>query len=136
MKPLRELKKDKRLHFIKQNEMFLAAGYHVYDAVIDTPEFFGTVLFGYDEAGIMEHVSVNPAHRPYRDEEDEELQTPTWEMMCMVKDMFFYPEEMVVQLHPAESEYVHSVNGLENVLHLWRPKDGNWEMLNHPERWD
>lgn len=136
MKPLRELKKDKRLHFIKQNEMFLAAGYHVYDAVIDTPEFFGTVLFGYDEAGIMEHVSVNPAHRPYRYEEDEELQTPTWEMMCMVKDMFFYPDEDAIQYHPKQNGYFHGFSITQHCLHLWRPMKGDWKVLNNSERWD
>jgi hypothetical protein len=126
LKPLRELKKDARLKIMGPDKAIAAYGYHAYDGVIKCKEFFGTVIFGYDEPGLMEHVSINPF----------EDKTPSWDVMCLVKDMFFYPVEMVVQLHPAESEYVHSVNGLENVLHLWRPKDGNWEMLNHPERWD
>ena len=54
--------------------------------------------------------------------------------MCRLKDMFFYPEEMVVQLHPPKSEYVSGVESggvkLENVLHLWRPKDGDFSILN------
>ena len=48
--------------------------------------------------------------------------------------IFFDAEEMAVQIHPPESEYVHSVgsraNPLENVLHLWRPCDGDWSCLN------
>lgn len=44
---------------------------------------------------------------------------PTWEEMCAIKDMFFYPEECVVQYHPAKSEYV---NIHEHCLHLWRPQ--------------
>jgi hypothetical protein len=39
--------------------------------------------------------------------------------MCKLKDMFFYPEETVLQYHPAQSQYV---NQLGNCLHLWRPQ--------------
>lgn len=42
---------------------------------------------------------------------------PTWEEMCKVKDMFFEPEEVVVQFHPRRSEYV---NIHPHCLHLWR----------------
>lgn len=43
---------------------------------------------------------------------------PTWEEMCAIKDMFFDPEEVVVQYHPKKSEYVNIHTG---CLHLWRP---------------
>ncbi|MBQ6053009.1 MAG: hypothetical protein IJL30_06990 [Clostridia bacterium] len=33
--------------------------------------------------------------------------------------MFFRDDEVVVQYHPAKSEYV---NNLPNCLHLWRPR--------------
>ena len=48
------------------------------------------------------------------------LQTrcPTWDEMKRIKEMFFLPEEVVMQLHPAKSSYV---NNNPNVLHLWRP---------------
>lgn len=55
-----------------------------------------------------EHVSVSTAAR-----------CPTWEEMCFVKDLFWEPEECVVQFHPPRSEYV---NNHPNVLHLWRHK--------------
>ena len=48
-----------------------------------------------------------------------------------LKDIFFYPEEMAVQIHPKESEYVHGIGGLDNVLHLWRCIDDKWEMLRN-----
>lgn len=44
--------------------------------------------------------------------------TPTWEEMCAVKDTFWEKNEVVMQLHPAESNYV---NLHANVLHLWKP---------------
>lgn len=99
----------------------------MYGGWVEWDDFRGTVMFGYNEAGIMEHVSVSERNR---------RKIPAWEQMCRLKDMFFYPDEMVVQIHPAEERYLHGVGNLGNILHLWRPKDGNWEALNHPERWD
>ncbi len=55
-----------------------------------------------------EHVSVSLGkHR----------RPPNWTEMCFVKDLFWGPEECVVQFHPPRSEYVNNHPG---VLHLWR----------------
>lgn len=51
---------------------------------------------------------------------------PTWTEMCEVKDLFFDPEEDAVQIHPKESEYVDIVD----ALHLWRPHNGDWSLMN------
>lgn len=59
--------------------------------------------------GGWEHVSVSKRNR-----------TPTWDEMCMVKDMFFGAEETVVQYHPPKSDYV---NQHPYCLHLWRPTE-------------
>ena len=59
-----------------------------------------------------EHVSVHVADR------DGKQRTPSWAQMCQIKDIFWEPEECVVQFHPPKSEYV---NNHPNVLHLWRP---------------
>lgn len=103
--------------------------FEVYYGFVSWPDlkFKGNVIFGRNENGLMEHVSICSANK---------LRTPSWEVMCRTKAMFWRPEEMVVQIHPAESRYVHGVGNLQNVLHLWRPKDGNFEILNHPELWD
>lgn len=61
--------------------------------------------------GGWEHVSVSPGS-PNR------KKCPTWDEMCEIKNMFFDPEETVVQYHPAESDYV---NNHPYCLHLWRP---------------
>jgi hypothetical protein len=37
---------------------------------------------------------------------------------CFVKNLFWEEEEVVMQLHPATSQYV---NYHPNCLHLWRP---------------
>jgi hypothetical protein len=54
-----------------------------------------------------EHVSVSTAVR-----------CPTWEEMCLVKALFWGPEDLVIQIHPPGSSYV---NDHEYCLHLWRP---------------
>jgi hypothetical protein len=57
-----------------------------------------------------EHVSISTRRR-----------CPNWIEMCFVKDLFWGPEECVVQFHPPKSCYV---NNHPFCLHLWRHKDG------------
>ena len=54
-----------------------------------------------------EHVSVSTAVR-----------CPSWEEMCFVKGLFWDSEDVVIQFHPRESEYV---NNHPRCLHLWKP---------------
>lgn len=54
-----------------------------------------------------EHVSVSLQNR-----------CPIWEEMHFVKGIFWLPDETVMQLHPAERNYI---NRCEFCLHLWRP---------------
>ena len=55
-----------------------------------------------------EHVSVTIANKQ---------RTPRWEEMCKIKDLFWGPEDCVIQFHPPQSEYV---NAHPYCLHLWR----------------
>lgn len=64
-----------------------------------------------------EHVSVSRFDRP-----------PLWDEMCQVKDLFWGPEDCVVQYHPPRSVYV---NHHPNCLHLWRPTG---EQLQRPPK--
>lgn len=43
---------------------------------------------------------------------------PTWLEMCLLKALFWDAEDVVIQYHPAKSEYV---NLHPYTLHLWRP---------------
>lgn len=45
---------------------------------------------------------------------------PKWDLMCKVKDLFWEPEDWVMQFHPAQSEYVNMHPG---CLHLWEPTE-------------
>ena len=42
---------------------------------------------------------------------------PTWDEMCMIKDLFFYEHEVCMQLHPAKSD---NVSNHKFCLHIWR----------------
>lgn len=42
----------------------------------------------------------------------------TWEEMCFIKNTFWNEDEVVVQFHPAKSDYVSMHN---YCLHLWKP---------------
>ena len=55
-----------------------------------------------------DHISVSFTNR-----------TPTWDEMAEVKKMFFRPDEVCFQIHPAEDDYV---NYHPYCLHIWRPQ--------------
>lgn len=59
-----------------------------------------------DQEG-WEHVSVSLPNS-----------TPSWRVMCQIKDIFWGAEDCVVQYHPSREEYV---NFHPHCLHLWRP---------------
>lgn len=61
------------------------------------------------DQGGWEHVSVSLPTR-----------TPTWKEMNWIKDLFWGPEDCVIQYHPPKSEYI---NYHSHCLHLWRPTD-------------
>lgn len=62
-----------------------------------------------------EHVSVS--FRPEKRLKQKQ-RVPTWEEMCLIKDLFWEDEETAVQYHPPKSQYV---NNHPYTLHLWRP---------------
>ncbi len=44
--------------------------------------------------------------------------TPSWDQMCMMKDIFWNKDEACVQYHPKEEDYV---NMHPHCLHIWKP---------------
>ncbi len=77
------------------------------------------------DGGGWEHVSIHAASSKSR-----LGAIPNWTEMCYVKDIFWEPDDCVVQYHPPKSEYVHSH---PNVLHLWRCADGR--VMPAPPYW-
>lgn len=43
---------------------------------------------------------------------------PTWGEMCFLKDLFWDPEDTVMQLHPPRSQWI---SNHPYCLHMWRP---------------
>lgn len=73
------------------------------------------------EEGIIAHVLASDGrgweHVSVHIVENGKQETPTWDEMCAIKDIFWDDEDCVVQYHPPKSQYV---NHHEHVLHLWR----------------
>lgn len=65
--------------------------------------------------GEWEHVSITVA--PHN---KKATRCPTWEEMCYIKELFWEPEDVVIQFHPKKSEYI---NMHPFCLHLWRSID-------------
>ena len=65
-----------------------------------------------------EHVSVSVAERGGVTRSN----LPTWYEMEEIKQLFWEPEDCVVQFHPPKSEYVNK----HPVLHLWRWTNGSF----------
>ena len=118
---------------IREIQGLLASGLsreEVADAVDRSPKTIKSIALGYHRPldpetpwpyqgmPLWEHVSVSYADR-----------IPCWETMCQIKDLFWSPEDCVVQYHPPHSEYV---NCHPNVLHLWRPLGAD---LPRPPTW-
>lgn len=63
-----------------------------------------------------EHVSVSLY---------DKKRCPSWEEMCLVKDLFWSSDETVMQFHPAKYDYV---NIHQFCLHLWKLRGVNPDM--------
>ena len=68
------------------------------------------------DGGGWEHVSVSRL---------DSIDSPIWQHMCIVKDLFWDEEDVVVQFHPKKSEYINNHPG---CLHLWRKQGHEFEL--------
>jgi hypothetical protein len=103
MKTLEDIIKNRRLHILQ--------GGTIHDdglqATLVHPSYrLGDVIIIASWGGGWEHVSVSLRRR-----------CPTWDEMCMIKDIFWRDDECAVQYHPTKSEYV---NNHPYCLHIWK----------------
>jgi len=108
MKAIGEIKKNNRL-WITDSWSGGMAGYIVHPNYKPRQmTFVATYNDKCEDGKYWEHVSVALPRR-----------CPTWDEMCMVKDIFWGEEECVIQFHPPKSQYVdlHPY-----CLHLWKEK--------------
>jgi len=59
-----------------------------------------------------EHISVSILRKRFK-------RAPSWPEMKQIKELFWEPEDTVLQYHPPKSKHVSNVE----ALHLWRPTD-------------
>ena len=103
MKSLEEIKQTRNL-FIEAEAPNDGMGGYYYDSISDKKLNF---IFSYQLG--WEHLSVSMPSR-----------TPTWDMMCRMKDIFWNKDEVCVEYHPKEEDYV---NMHKHCLHIWRPTE-------------
>lgn len=101
MKSIEEIKKTPNL-FIEAETKNDGMGGKYYDKYTGKWLNF---IFSYQMG--WEHLSVSMPSR-----------TPTWEQMCIMKDIFWNKNEVCVEYHPREEDYV---NNHKHCLHIWRP---------------
>ena len=101
MKALEEIRKTQNL-FIDAEAENDGMGGRYYDK--QTGKFLH-FIFSYQMG--WEHLSVSTPSK-----------CPTWEQMCMMKDIFWNKDECCVEYHPKEEDYV---NNHPYCLHIWRP---------------
>jgi len=65
-----------------------------------------------------EHVSVHMVNQYLKTKGKPPFVIPPWEVMNIIKDIFWDKEDCVMQLHPPKNAYV---NNHKYTLHLWKP---------------
>ena len=80
-------------------------------------DFVVIVSDGSDENAKVEWEHVSVRARSMGSNRKWYERVPNWREMCHIKDLFWNPDEVVVQFHPRKEDYV---NIHPNVLHLWR----------------
>lgn len=110
MRKLEEIKQTKGLNIVQYNEdEGIMATYRETTwnnrGNIKLGQLY-TIVFTWNNG--WEHLSVATANR-----------TPSWDEMCMFKDIFFKEDEACVQYHPKKEDYV---NLHPHCLHIWKPK--------------
>jgi len=106
MRDIAEIKKNSRLQIVEENRV----GFFAYLLRPYKPDQVRVVA---SWTNGWEHVSVSMKNR-----------TPSWDEMCVLKDIFWGEEECVVQYHPPKSEYV---NMHPFCLHLWKKIGSEFE---------
>lgn len=103
MKPIEEIKKTPNL-FIEAEAANDGMGGKYYDRINNKWLNF---IFSYQLG--WEHLSVSMSNK-----------TPSWDQMCMMKDIFWGEDEACVEYHPRKEDYV---NMHKHCLHIWKPTE-------------
>lgn len=103
MKTIEEIKKTRNLFIEAETENDGMGGHYTDTRNNKRLNFIFSYQLGW------EHLSVSMPSK-----------TPTWDQMCMMKDIFWNKDEVCIEYHPREEDYV---NNHPHCLHIWRPTD-------------
>ena len=109
MKTFDEIKAAPRVYNVREEPIGLTFCYKFTTGIAAT--VIASPLELTEERGAVQHVSASPFKRSH---------ILTWNELCELKSLCFYPEEECYQVFPKESEYLHGVGHLSNVMHIWR----------------
>ena len=102
MKNVEEIIKNKLLHVQK-------TGLDGFMGFYADPLTGKTWTFVFSWSGGWEHLSVSSHNK-----------TPSWDVMCMLKEIFWNDDEVCVEYHPKREDYV---NFHQHCLHIWKKID-------------
>lgn len=107
MKDITEIKQTSGLIIKKEKTNGFGGTYCIFEYRNGRAKLKQELHFIFSWACGFEHLSVSTP-----------IRTPTWNEMCIMKDIFWKDDEVCMQLHPAKKNYV---NNMEYCLHIWRP---------------
>ena len=100
MKSLPEIEINRRITIVRR-------GIDGFDGYYTDPVSAKQYYFVFSWGEVWEHLSVSRRN-----------QTPSWDIMCKMKEIFWNDKEVCVEYHPAKKDYI---NAHEHCLHIWRP---------------
>lgn len=107
MKDIKEIKQTTGLIIKKEKSNGFGGTYCIFEHKNGTAKLKQQLHFIFSWACGFEHLSVSTPTR-----------TPTWDEMCIMKDVFWRDDEECMQLHPKKENYI---DNMKYCLHIWRP---------------
>lgn len=107
MENIEEIKQTSGLIIKKEKSNGFGGTYCIFEYKNGTAKLKQQLHFIFSWACGFEHLSVSTPTR-----------TPTWDEMCIMKDVFWRDDEECMQLHPKKENYI---DNMKYCLHIWRP---------------
>ena len=107
MRDIKEIKQTAGLIIKKEKSNGFGGTYCIFENKNGRAKLKQQLHFIFSWACGFEHLSVSTPTR-----------TPTWEEMCIMKDIFWQDDEECMQLHPKKENYI---DNMKYCLHIWRP---------------